>query len=54
MRWSGHAAYSGRRGIHPGFERGNLAGKRPHGLPRHIWEGNVKTDLEQMDWEGLV
>jgi len=54
MRWSGHAACSGRREIHPGFEWGNLEGKRPHGLPRHIWEGNVKMDLEQVEWEGLV
>jgi len=36
------------------FEWENLEGKRPHGLPRHVWEGSVKLDLEQMGWEGLV
>jgi len=54
MRWSGHAACSGRREVQSGFKWGNLEGKRTHGLPRHIREGNVKMDLEQMEWEGLV
>jgi hypothetical protein len=54
MRWSGHAACSGRREIHPGFEWGDLEGKRAHGLPSRIWEGNLKMGLEQMERDGLV
>jgi hypothetical protein len=53
MRWAAHAACSGRREIRPEFEWGNFEGKRPHGLPGHIWEGSVKMDIEQMDWEGI-
>jgi hypothetical protein len=53
IRWSGHTACSGRTETHPGFEWGNFEGKRPHGMPRHMWEGNVKMDREQIEWEGI-
>ena len=40
------------------FRRGKREGKRQFGRPRHRWEDNSKTDLqevgcESMDWVGL-
>jgi hypothetical protein len=25
-------------------------GKRPLGIPRHTWEDNIKTDLQEVGW----
>jgi len=38
-----------------GFWWGNVKGKRPLGRPWHIWEENIKTNLQEefcggMDW----
>jgi hypothetical protein len=38
---------------------GKSEGKRPCGRPRHRWEGNIKTDLQEvgcggMDWIDLA
>jgi hypothetical protein len=38
---------------------GKPEGKRPPGRPRHIWEDNIKADLQEvgcggMDWIKLV
>ena len=38
---------------------GKPEGKRPLGRPRHIWEDNIKTDLQEVeggcgDWMELV
>ena len=30
---------------------GKPGGKRPVGRPRHIWEGNIKMDLQEMGCE---
>jgi hypothetical protein len=27
-------------------------GKRPHGKPRHRWEGIIRMDLREIVWEG--
>jgi hypothetical protein len=31
----------------------NLKGKRPLGRPRHRWEGNIRIDLREVQWEGV-
>jgi len=55
MRWAGHAAKMGdRRGIYRVL-MGKPEGKRPLGRPRHRWEDNIKTNLQEvgcggMDW----
>jgi len=59
MRWVGHVACMGRGEACIGFWWGNLRGKRPLGRPRHIWEGNIKMDLQEvrcggMDWIDLA
>jgi hypothetical protein len=32
---------------------GKPEGKRPLGRPRHRWEGNVRMDLREIQWEGV-
>jgi hypothetical protein len=27
--------------------------KRPHGKPRHEWEGVIRMDLREIRWEGV-
>jgi hypothetical protein len=29
-------------------------GKRPLGRPSCRWDDNIKTDLKEIDWEGVV
>ena len=59
MRWAGHVARMGeRRGVYRVLE-GKPGGKRPLGRPRHRWEDNIKTDLQEvgcgiMDWIELA
>ena len=31
---------------------GKPQGKRPLGKPRRRWEGNIKTDLQEVGWAG--
>jgi hypothetical protein len=31
---------------------GKSEGKNPHGRPRRRWEGNIRTDLGEIEWEG--
>jgi len=59
MRWAGHVA---RMGEDTGVQRvlvGKPEGKRPLGRPRRRWEGNIKTDLQEVgggrgDWMELA
>jgi hypothetical protein len=32
---------------------GNPEGKRPLGIPRHRWEGNIRVDLREIGWGGV-
>ena len=53
MRWAGHVA---RRGERIGVYRvlvGKPEGKRPLGRPRHRWENNIKTDLQEVGCRGM-
>jgi hypothetical protein len=44
--WAGHVACMGdRRGVYRVLV-GKPVGKRPLGRPRHIWEDNIKTNLQ--------
>ena len=59
MRWVGHVAHMGEgRGVHRVLV-GKPEGKRPLGRPRHRWEDNIKTDLQEVegacrDWMELA
>jgi hypothetical protein len=33
---------------------GKPEGKRPLGWPRRRWESNIKKDLKEIRWEGVV
>ena len=46
MRWAGHVAHMGERGIYRVLV-GKFEGKRPRGRPRHIWDGNMKMELQK-------
>jgi len=49
MRWTGHVARMGeRRGVYRVLV-GKPEGKKPHGIPRHRWEDNIKMDLQEVE-----
>ena len=59
MRWAGHVARMGGGEAYTVFWWGKPEGKRPLGGPRHIWEDNIKIDLQEvgsgdMDWIELA
>jgi hypothetical protein len=49
MRWAGHVARMGGTKMHIG----NPEGKRPLGIPRRRWVGNIKMDLREIGWDGV-
>ena len=59
MRWVGHVAHLGeRRGVYRVLV-GKLEGKRQLGRPRHMWDDNIKKELQVvgcgvMDWIELA
>ena len=59
MRWVGHVAHMEEgSGVHKVLV-GKPEGKRPLGRPRHIWEDNIKMDLQEVgrgcgDWMELA
>ena len=49
MRWAGHVARIGNgSGSYSFVETSD--GKRPLGRPRHVWEYNIKMELQEMRW----
>jgi hypothetical protein len=53
MRLAGHVA---RTDEGSGVYRvlvGKLEGKRPCGRPRHRWEDNINTDLQEVEWRDV-
>jgi len=59
VRWVGHVALMAERGGVCRVLVGKPEGKRPHGIPRHRWEDNIKMDLQAvgcgcMDWIDLA
>jgi hypothetical protein len=48
MRWAGHVVRMEEgRGVYRVLV-GRPEGKRPHGIPRHRWEDNIKLDLREI------
>jgi len=41
------------RGVHRVLV-GKPEGRRPLGRPRHIWEDNIKMDLQEVECGGMV
>ena len=53
MRWAGHVARMGEgRGVYR-ILVGKREGWRPLGRPRHICEGNIKMDLQEVGCGGM-
>jgi hypothetical protein len=49
MRWAGHVARMGRRGMHIGYWWETQ--KRPLGSPRCRWVDNIKIDFGEISWD---
>jgi hypothetical protein len=41
-----------RRGFEQDFG-GKIDAKRPLGKPRRRWQDNIKTDFQEVGWEGI-
>jgi hypothetical protein len=54
MRWAGHVSIHGEKRNAYRILVGKLEGKRPLGRPRRRWEDNIKMDLGDMGWSGLI
>ena len=58
MRWAGHVASMGERGVYRVLVR-KPEGRRPLGRPRRRCVDNIRTDLQEVgcgyvDWYGLA
>jgi hypothetical protein len=53
MRWAGHVARMGRRGMHIGYWWESQEGKRPLGRRRRRWLDNIKMHLKEIGWGGM-
>ena len=54
MRWAGHVACMGDRiGACRVLVRIPV-GKRPLGRTGHRWEDNIKMDIQEVGWGGMV
>jgi hypothetical protein len=53
MRWAGNVARMGeKRGAYR-ILVGRPERRRPLRRPRRRWEGNIKTDLQEVGWVGM-
>jgi hypothetical protein len=50
MRWAGHVARMGKERGTYWILVGRPKGRRPLERPRHRWEDNIKTDLQEVGW----
>ena len=51
IRWAGHVARMWEWIDVYRVLVGKPDGKRPLGRPKHRWEGNIKMDLQEVEWE---
>jgi hypothetical protein len=54
MRWAGHVARMGDNRNPYGILAGKPEGRRPLGRPRCMWVDNIKMDLGEIGWDGMV
>jgi len=59
MRWAGNVAHVGEKGGVYRVLVGKPEGKRPLRKPSHMWEDNIKIDLQEvgfgdMDWIDII
>jgi hypothetical protein len=53
MKWVGHVAQMGRRGMHIGYWLWKARRKRPLHRPRRRSLDNIKMDLREIEWDGV-
>jgi hypothetical protein len=53
MRWAGHVVQIEAKNAYR-ILVGKPEGKRPLGRPRRMWVDNVKIDLREIEWTGLI
>jgi hypothetical protein len=53
MRWAGHAARMGERGVVYRVLVGEPEGKKPLGRPKRSWEDTIKTDVQEVGCGGI-
>jgi hypothetical protein len=51
MRWAGHVARMGRKGMHIGYWW-ESSWKEPTGKTKAQWMDNIKMDLREIGWDG--
>jgi hypothetical protein len=54
MRWADHVARMGEKMNVYRIFVGKPEGKRPLGRPRRRWVDNIKMDLSEIGWDGVV
>jgi hypothetical protein len=54
MRWGGHVARMREKRNVYRILVGKPEGKSPLGRPRHRWVDNIKMDLREIGWDGMV
>jgi hypothetical protein len=52
-RWAGHVTQMGEKRNAYRILMGKPEGKRLLGRPRRIWVDNIKTDLREIEWDGM-
>jgi len=53
MRLAGHVATMGERRIVCRVLVGKPEGRRPRGRARSRWEDDIKTNIQNFEWEGM-
>jgi hypothetical protein len=53
IRLAEHVACIGERRSIYRVLMGNPHGKRPLGIPKRIWEDNIKIDLQEVEWRDM-
>jgi hypothetical protein len=54
IKWAGHVARMGEKRNACRILVGKPEGKRPLGRPRRRWANNIKMDLREIGWDGMV
>jgi hypothetical protein len=54
MRWVEHVARMGEKRNANRILVGKPEGKRPLGRPRRRWVDNIKMDLRETEWDGVL
>jgi hypothetical protein len=54
LRWAGHVALLTRGEVAHRVLVGKPEGRRPLGRPRNRWKDNIKIDLRQVGWVGVM